>query len=219
MWTGRLNTNKAKKNKNKNNTPDDCYPFHCANHNKRESYRRRSFTYLWNVYYLSGDFNIPPRHSRNLWFLVCTKQLFVTSVLAPAGRWSKLVPKKLNNKFLVTRSLCWIRCTSEAAFFPSRHLRKNIRSWQKIRLKGDALISTQPSCKWTLKCCSLHREPFHPNFLPTRRASVRRVALNVAPNRSRLNRRLCAKARVDFWAAPTSELLSLNPGWIRAPLD
>lgn len=35
---------------------------------------------------LSGDFNIPPRHSRNLYFLVCTKQLFVTSVLAPAGR-------------------------------------------------------------------------------------------------------------------------------------
>lgn len=37
----------------------DCYPFHCASPNKRESYQWRYFTYLWNIEYISGDFNIP----------------------------------------------------------------------------------------------------------------------------------------------------------------
>lgn len=37
----------------------DCYPFHCAGPNKRESYQWRYFTYLWNIEYISGDFNIP----------------------------------------------------------------------------------------------------------------------------------------------------------------
>lgn len=41
--------------------------------------REKVNTYLWDVYYLSGDFNIHQERSCNLYFLVCTKQLFVAS--------------------------------------------------------------------------------------------------------------------------------------------